>query len=123
MKIKIKRRWDIESMRCELDTSNSFVEKFLVRLYKNQSSLEQNQKYTRHINGKGFSVYHARLGSYLACIILNGDHLSQDQICKARYIVKRYCRQILKLMSDIENPIINRNMLKYVKIYPGEVIL
>lgn len=69
-----------ESIVSLLKNDKRAVARALVVLYERQTSDEQAQEGTRHLNGRGFRPCHARMGSSMAKQFMKYGSLSDKQI-------------------------------------------
>lgn len=75
-------------------TRDDAVGRAMIALYNRQTADERAVGSTRHSNGRGFSSSDARLGSYYACWVLGGRHLTGIHLQRARTMSLKYIRQL-----------------------------
>jgi hypothetical protein len=88
--------WNKERIVSLLQTNNRAVEKAIVAIYHRQTLDEQSTQETKHANGIGFTGAHARLGTYYARWILEGNCLTGKHLEKARAMSLHYTAQLLQ---------------------------
>lgn len=93
------RKDDPDYIRWLLTTNDKAVERAMVALYDMQTAGEQSDGSTRELNGKGFSAYDARNGTYYAKWVKSGRSLSGKFLVKARLMSLKYAAQLAKLAS------------------------
>lgn len=77
-----------------LVNSDEAVKRALVSIYRRQTEDEQACRKVRHQNQKGFTAAHARIGSKLACQVIRGNNLSQEEMQIARTMMLKYIDQL-----------------------------
>jgi hypothetical protein len=82
-----------------LVSNDQAVEQAMIALYNLQTKDEQGKHRTCHVNSKGFSSAHAKVGSMYAEKIMKGQPLTQDQIESARKIALHYVKQIVNIQQ------------------------
>jgi hypothetical protein len=80
-----------------LERSNHAVEQAVVRIYEHQTRDEKDISATVESNGIGFQACDARRGTYWARLILNGSHLFDYNLPKARRMAIKYRNQLTVL--------------------------
>lgn len=93
------KAWNKESVAELLKLSDRAVERALIAVNARQTSDEQASASSKHTNGRGFNMCHARLGSYYAAWCSSGKHLTGRHLDKGRQIALRYTQQL----ADIAN--------------------
>ena len=83
-----------------LVNSDEAVKRGLVAIYRRQTEDEQSDKKTRHLNAKGFSAFHARIGSKLAVQIISGKDLTKDEMFTARVMMLKYISQLSEVARE-----------------------
>lgn len=73
-----------------------FVEDVIITIYNNQTSDEQDLQNAVYKNKIGFRANHAKVGSQLAEVILQGNHLSGTDLLEAKLIALHYAKQYSK---------------------------
>lgn len=91
--------WDKKKIVQLLTVNNLAVERAIVCIYHRQTLDEQSAGETKHSNGIGFSAAHSRLGTYYAKWLLNGKHLNNVHLEKARNITIQYTGQLLEIIK------------------------
>lgn len=86
----------VSILSCNNAVGNEAVEQGILALHRRQTSDEQNSSSTRHTNGVGFNYTHARLGTYCAKWILQGNHLTnyRGYLERCRKICIFYAKQL-----------------------------
>jgi len=98
----ITKVWTSTEIRHLVETTNRGVERGILAIYARQTEDEKSLGDTKHLNGRGFSGAHARLGTYYAKHILSGGHLTGDHLFKARKLVLRYIGQLVEVANTKE---------------------
>jgi hypothetical protein len=88
---KVWTRGEIEDM---LRTQDGAVERAMVAIWERQTGDEQVTQDVKHSNGRGFSHWSARSGSYYAGWIRSGRRLSGKHLDKARNIALHHAQQL-----------------------------
>lgn len=88
-----------ESIKALLLRSDRAVERAIVAIYNRQTLDEQSSQETKHSNNIGFSGAHARLGTYYAQWILQGNSLTGRHLEKARKIALHYVGQLVTIAN------------------------
>ena len=91
--------WTEEMIQEKIQTRNDWLERAIVAIWNCQTSEEQSTESTRDANGKGFSAFDARMGSYWALWLKSGKHLSGKHLERARKVMKRYVKQLVKIAN------------------------
>jgi hypothetical protein len=89
-------QWTPEKVKELLSTNHAAVERAIIVIYNRQTTYEQNAEITNHNNGRGFTAFDAKRGSYYAKWINSGRTLSGIHVEKARKIATRYIRQLIE---------------------------
>jgi hypothetical protein len=76
------------------------VGRAMIVLFRRQTSDEQRSSNTRHQNGRGFSAYAARSGSYYARWVISGRRLTGRHLAKARSIALKHSRQLVEEANE-----------------------
>ena len=92
-----------EVIKSMLEKSNLAVERALVAIYDRQTLIEQRVNNTQYLNSEGFSVAHARRGSFYARWIISGRKLSGNHIDKGRNITLHYTKQLAEIANTRRN--------------------
>ena len=92
--------WTKETIKTLLLSNDRAVERAVLALYERQTIAEQHTDSTQHKNGMGFSAFHAKMGSYYAKWIKNGNHLSGVHLGKARSLSLKYCGQLSDIAAE-----------------------
>jgi hypothetical protein len=74
--------------------NDAAVEDAMLELYQQQTEDEKTHKATYHRNARGFSSAEAKIGTYLAGIIIDGYHLKGIHLDRARHLVLNHYKQI-----------------------------
>jgi hypothetical protein len=93
--------WTSEVITEKLKENPVWVERGLVAIFKLQTGDEQATEQTRWRNGKGFSAFHAQLGSYYARWVMDGKHLTGKHLDKGRSIIIHYSKQLAQIANHI----------------------
>lgn len=103
-----KKIWTKDEIRKNLETSQAWVERGILAIYRQQTADEQSQEDTRWFNQHGFSSADAKYLTYTAKWLLSGKHLSGLHIGKARARLLKYAGQLAKIANgtlvDNEKP-------------------
>lgn len=83
-------------------SNDAAVEKVILELYRQQTNDERGHHITCHRNRRGFSIAHARLGSFFAEKLMSGSHLAGIQLDQARRIAMHYVKQASGLLDNID---------------------
>ena len=70
------------------------VGKAMVVLYERQTSAEQHTSTTHVTNGRGFSAFHAKKGTYYAKWVKGGRQLTSYHLANARKMACHYLSQL-----------------------------
>ncbi len=87
----------IDQIKGLLLSSDEAVETAILALYTRQTEDEQSYSTTRHSNGRGFTAFDAKTGSYFARWILSGRHLDGRFLAKARAMTMKYAKQLAEV--------------------------
>lgn len=88
---------DIATIKRLLLTNDRAVERAMVVLFERQTASEQSAHSTTESNGRGFSAFDAKSGTYYAQWVMSGRRLSGRFLTKARVMSLRYARQLLEV--------------------------
>lgn len=83
-----------------LANNNTAVERAILALYNRQDADEQSSERTYKSNGRGFSAFDAKTGSYYARWIMSGRNLSGRHLEKARMMLHKYVRQLSEIAAE-----------------------
>lgn len=78
----------------------------IIRLYERQTADEQQARDARHQNGRGFSAFDAKTGTYMAKWALNGAKNGRPRLLtgrwlhKARKMALKYKKQLLEIAQE-----------------------
>lgn len=86
----------LAKIRHSLATNPKAVEKAITVLFANQTTDEQVESTTKYTNRKGFSAADAKRGTRFARWVRSGRNLSGWHLDKARALVGKYWRQLLR---------------------------
>jgi len=86
----------LAQIRTALATNPLAVERAITVLFAEQTRDEQATSRTCHQNSRGFNSADASRGSYYARWIAGGRHLDTWHLTKARVLVAKYWRQLLR---------------------------
>lgn len=78
-----------------IDTNDRAVVKALIRIYSNQTSVEQVAQQTKESNGIGFNSADARILTYRAQYAKRTGSLSGSHLIDTRRRIKKYWAQLL----------------------------
>lgn len=92
--------WDSKTIRDNIMLRNDVVERAIVAIYRRQTHDERTSDETKHRNGVGFSGAHAKLGSYYARWVINGNRLTGNHLIKARQLILHYCGQLASIAAE-----------------------
>ena len=84
-------RQQIKSLLLSSDTA---VERAMVALYNRQTAGEQHTSSTHVTNGRGFSAFHAKKGTYYAKWVKGGRQLTSYHLANARKMACHYLAQL-----------------------------
>ena len=76
--------WTPDKILFMLETSDAWVENSIIALYKRQTELERAAGCTIDDNDRGMQQADAKLFGQYARQIMNGQHLSAEQLAEAR---------------------------------------
>ena len=93
------KTWTKEEILYMLSKSNLAVMRGVVAIYKEQTPDEKYERFTKHLNGRGFSSVDASFGSGMARRILDEETLSQSQINACRKMIKKYAGQLSRIAN------------------------
>jgi hypothetical protein len=96
------RKWTREELTALVESNDTALNRFIIRIYNQQEADEQRVEQTRKVNGCGFNSSDAPFMSSLAKQILSGLMLSARQKIKARKAMKKYVGQLMVLMREEE---------------------
>ena len=85
--------WTPERILASL-AKDANVEKALLRLYREQTTLEQAAGTTREDNARGFNAPDSSILSYRARWLLSGRHLSGKHLEDSRTRLRKYATQL-----------------------------
>lgn len=88
-----------QGIRRLLLSDDRAVERAILALYRRQTE-DEKQSGTKHANGRGFNITHARTGSYCARWILSGKKLTGHWLIDCRDIALFYSRQLLEIAKE-----------------------
>lgn len=77
------------------------ISRAVLALYRRQTSDEQATQSTRVQNGRGFTAFDAKQGSYMGKWVESGKTLSGRFLAKAQNMLPRYHRQLAEELSFI----------------------
>ena len=80
-------------------TSDLMVRRSLVVLFNQQTLDERVEGATIERNDAGFNAFDASQGSDMARAILKGSNLSPGEYRHARFMLKKYANQLVRLAS------------------------
>lgn len=86
----------IEQMKINLSNRKDIRAKALVRIFKNQTSSEQQTNSTNHYNGIGFTGADAPFLSSLAKQFISKNYLTDKQDAILAKKIKKYARQLVE---------------------------
>lgn len=89
-------------IRTKLATDQKWLERAVIVIYSRQTATEQSSRTTINDNGIGFSASDANVMSYCATWINKGNHLSGKFLDRARKIMPKYSKQLLKIAQARE---------------------
>ena len=92
--------WSREEIEAIIRTSDRSVERGIVAIWKRQTASEQRTSDVKELNGRGFSGWTCRNGSYYAAWIMSGRTLSGKHLVKARKICLHHAGQITKISNN-----------------------
>jgi hypothetical protein len=81
-------------------TNDVAVGRAMVALYKRQTEGEQRTSTTVESNGKGFSAFHAKNGTYYAKWVKSGRVLTGKHLVAARKMALHYVRQLSSIAAE-----------------------
>jgi hypothetical protein len=87
-------------IRLLLENNPKAVERAILALYARQTQDEQSSSTTKHSNGRGFSAFEAKNGTYYAKWILSGRSLTGHHLDKARTIGLRHIGQLVEVAQE-----------------------
>ncbi len=90
-----------EQVKQEILSSESAVERAILRLYKLQTDDEQQSGTTNHNNNLGFNGSDANFGTSLAEKIMSDRPLSVKQLVAARSMLMKYVTQLTKQYNKL----------------------
>ena len=93
------RIWTADEIRPRLQSSQVWLERAIVAVYKMQTKEEQRAESTLVHNGVGFNGCDARTLSYYAKWILSGKTLSGKHLHKARRMMLKYSEQLAMIAN------------------------
>lgn len=88
---------EMAEIKALLLRSDKAVQRALVVIYDRQTRDEKASDDTKHQNQMGFSCFHVKSGSYLACWVLSGRNLTGKHLERARKLVCHYTRQLVEV--------------------------
>jgi hypothetical protein len=92
--------WTVESIKALLQSRDDAVLRGLVRIYEYQKYDEQRNQETKYHNRMGFTKSDAKFGtSIVENWIVKKRPLSPNQMYRAREMMNRHARQILRIMN------------------------
>src|SRR5574337_1345737 len=83
-----------DQIKSLLLSSDRAVERAMVALLERQTVGEQDTSTTQHLNGVGFSAFHAKSGSDYAKWVKSGRRLTGPYLAKARKMAVHYVGQL-----------------------------
>lgn len=86
----------LATVRTIMETNDRWVERAMLTLLARQTSQERASEATLEHNGRGFSSYAARPGTYYANWVKSGKNLTGKHLATARRIAIRHARQIVE---------------------------
>lgn len=91
---------DPDYIKWLLDMNNRAVERAMVAIYNRQDADEKSAESTLKLNGRGFSAFDARKGTYYARWVLSGRNLSGHHLEKARAMAHKYVKQLAEVATE-----------------------
>lgn len=88
-----------EDIKAHLTTSDQWLTRALVAIFKRQTAYEQQAERTQDLNGVGFNGVDAEILSSFAKQVLQGRTLSEKQIALARKKMPKYSRQLARIAN------------------------
>ena len=95
---KVWTRGEIEAM---LRTQAAAVERAMVAIWERQTMDEQVTQNVKHNNGRGFSHWSARSGTYYAGWVRSGRRLTGKHLDKARRIALHHAGQLTDFANGV----------------------
>ena len=95
---KVWARGEIEDM---LRTQDAAVERAMVAIWERQTMDEQVTQNVKHNNGRGFSHWSARSGTYYAGWVRSGRRLTGKHLDKARRIALHHAGQLTDFANGV----------------------
>ena len=95
---KVWTRGEIEDM---LRTQDAAVERAMVAIWERQTMDEQVTQNVKHNNGRGFSHWSARSGTYYAGWVRSGRRLTGKHLDKARRIALFHAGQLTDFANGV----------------------
>lgn len=95
---KVWTRGEIEDM---LRTQDGAVERAMVAIWERQTADEQSDQNVKHHNGRGFSHWSARSGTYFAGWVRSGRRLTGKHLDKARRIALHHAGQLTDFANGV----------------------
>ena len=92
--------WTRDEIVSLLKRNDRAVEAAMCALYRRQTIDERVDADTRHSNRRGFTVAHAKKGTYYAKWVLSGRKLTGKHLDRAREISLHYVRQLLEQAAE-----------------------
>lgn len=92
--------WDKARVQALIDGNDQAVIRALMVVYGNQTVYEQEVEGTLESNQKGFSGADAEILTSFAKQFQSKNYLSPKQVAFARKKVKKYWRQLLKVIEE-----------------------
>lgn len=91
---------DPDYIKWLLDMNDRAVERAMIVLYERQDADEQSAESTLKQNGRGFSSWDARKGTYYARWVMSGRNLTGHHLTKARIMAKKYVKQLAEVATQ-----------------------
>jgi hypothetical protein len=94
------RKDDPNYIKLLLAENDRAVERAIVAIYRRQTEDEKEIRDTRHRNGRGFRVNHAKSGSRYAEWVIKGNRLTGEHLTHAREIAFFYIQQLTEVAKS-----------------------
>lgn len=85
----------VELIKAKLQTDVKWIESAVRAIYKRQTAEEQAAGSTIEENGRGFSGVDAVCGTIMGKWLMQGNHLNEKWLAKAKKIMPKYAKQLL----------------------------
>ena len=95
-----RKRWTEAEIVTMLVTNDEAVNRAVVAIYNRQTESERSTEATLESNGRGFSAFDARNGSYYARWILSGRKLNGKFLHRARAMMIKYRHQLVEIANS-----------------------